>query len=895
MIVTELYNGQGLGNQLWCYVTTRVIAKDKGYEFGIKSPEKFKGADFFNLDFGRVVIGGKGPEGGPPTSLPEGIKNYYVERKIVHPENGVDIRTFDKHLVDIPDNTQIDGVMQDEQYILHRKGEIREWLKVKEEHECYDYADENICVINFRGNEYVQNKRVFLPQKYWDDAIKNTLKVNKNLTFVVITDDVATAKKFFPNYDVFHFSISKDYVIVKNAKYLILSNSSFACLPAWLNKDLRYCIAPKYWSQYNTSDGYWGCSYNIISGWMYQDRNGSLQNAESCRKELDEYINTHKEYFFPRIHKNFLVVSHYNNDIRWIPDLTDTYVIYDQSEKSEYPKTIDISKVIRSKHTGHNISDYLTFIIDNYDALPETTIFGKGNMFPRHVRREYFERVMNNEYFTSLEDIKMHNPQWPKGFFSADGGFCEINNSLYLKAPGHPLKYFDSYNDFLEFCFRHPILPRYTRFAPGAMYIVPKAHILKFPKVFYENLRVIVSYVFFPGEAYIVERALHTIWASSFEPSATMLRPIDPDMTMIKPPDAITLFKEKVPVSIRKRIPPSMKPLIRTALKKARKFSHISYFFKKKIKTAREYINEYKAKKSWLSPQEMAQYRKNIKIYDVVTFLNEFDLLELRMQILDPYVDYFVIVEATETFSGKPKPLYFEENKDRFKKWQHKIIHHVTRDVPKNQDELRDRLKHNPNMSALDKQIINDSLTSNNIAKGAIHWFKEFYQKESIKKALVGLNENDICFVGDVDEIWNPQLLIDYSKNDIFKLRQKVYAYYFNNRSNEPWAGTLVTQYKNIKDACLNHLRTARKTKYIYLQNGGWHFTNMGGADQIRKKLESYGHQEYNTTDIKSDIENKIMNNQDFIGRKTFTFWTDESDLPKYILENKEKYSTYFK
>jgi flavodoxin len=65
----------------------------------------------------------------------------------------------------------------------------------------------------------------------------------------------------------------------------------------------------------------------------------------------------------------------------------------------------------------------------------------------------------------------------------------------------------------------------------------------------------------------------------------------------------------------------------------------------------------------------------------------------------------------------------------------------------------------------------------------------------------------------------------------------------------------------------------------------------MGGADQIRKKLESYGHQEFNTTDIKSQIEDKIKNNKDFIGRG-FRFWKDETKLPEYIINNKDTYKT---
>jgi len=64
MIVNELYNGSGLGNQLWRYTVTRVIALNNGYEFGIMNSHKFKAPNIMNLDFGKEVIGGTGPEGG---------------------------------------------------------------------------------------------------------------------------------------------------------------------------------------------------------------------------------------------------------------------------------------------------------------------------------------------------------------------------------------------------------------------------------------------------------------------------------------------------------------------------------------------------------------------------------------------------------------------------------------------------------------------------------------------------------------------------------------------------------------------------------------------------------------------------------------------------------------
>ena len=84
MICTELYNGQGLGNQLWLYAVTRTKALDLGVDFGIMSPEKFKGLHFLDLDFGRQVFGGSGPEGGPPLLLPDQLHGYYREPLVRH-------------------------------------------------------------------------------------------------------------------------------------------------------------------------------------------------------------------------------------------------------------------------------------------------------------------------------------------------------------------------------------------------------------------------------------------------------------------------------------------------------------------------------------------------------------------------------------------------------------------------------------------------------------------------------------------------------------------------------------------------------------------------------------------------------------------------------------------
>lgn len=288
MIVTEIYNGQGLGNQLACYVTTRVVAKDKGYDFGIMNPHKFKCLDFMDLDFGLPVEGGSGPEGGPPHTLPNGIQ-YYFKEKWLYLSNGSNVTIDDPNLELIQDNTKIDGIFQSEDRIIHRKEEIKEWLKIKPEKDCYDYSDPNICIINYRGGEYASVAHFHLNGKYWDDAIARMRQINSNFRFVVITDDVERASRQFPDFEVKHFDIATDFTIIKNAYYLILSNSSFPYFATLLSDTVEYILAPKYWGRYNISDGYWSCGYNIFRDHNYLDRAGNLFTWEECVSEHNEF------------------------------------------------------------------------------------------------------------------------------------------------------------------------------------------------------------------------------------------------------------------------------------------------------------------------------------------------------------------------------------------------------------------------------------------------------------------------------------------------------------------------------------------------------------------------------------------------------------------------------
>ena len=291
MIITELYNGQGFGNQLFVYATLRSIAEQNGYSWGIQCSERFKGYDFMNPSMGEEVKGGSGPEGGPPTELPEGIEHYYREYRHAlwtDPQLRTDIRLTDRQLFSVKDNTKIDGNLQSEEYFIN--SDFKEWFKVFDEKNHQDTNVENMCILNFRGGDMIGNPGCWLPRSYWDNAIENVMQMNPNMQFAVVTDDVRAAQHVLPEYPAYHVDISWDFVALKNCRNIICSSSTFACFPLWMNTNLEICIAPKYWFHHNLSKGWWslGCSiYNYVT--HYMDRDGKLFSVDECKNEWEEY------------------------------------------------------------------------------------------------------------------------------------------------------------------------------------------------------------------------------------------------------------------------------------------------------------------------------------------------------------------------------------------------------------------------------------------------------------------------------------------------------------------------------------------------------------------------------------------------------------------------------
>lgn len=260
MLATTFYKGSGTGNQLANYVAVRCLALDKGFEFGIYRPEQFKGSSFLNLDMGLPVVGGfYSIEGQKPEVLPLSIKHWYKE----------ETSDYDpKFATTIEDNTLVHGLLQGVDYFKHRKDEVREWLKV----EPLEVADD-VCILNIRGGEYIGVLDFNLPKSYWDMAILEMKKENPNMRFVIHTDDYNYAKNLFPEYDVIS-DIGINWRTLRFAKYLILSNSSFAILPVYLNENVKRVIAPRFFARYNTGD--WFLKQNWVEGWDYLDKDGKI-------------------------------------------------------------------------------------------------------------------------------------------------------------------------------------------------------------------------------------------------------------------------------------------------------------------------------------------------------------------------------------------------------------------------------------------------------------------------------------------------------------------------------------------------------------------------------------------------------------------------------------------
>ena len=266
------------------------------------------------------------------------------------------------------------------------------------------------------------------------------------------------------------------------------------------------------------------------------------------------------------------------------------------------------------------------------------------------------------------------------------------------------------------------------------------------------------------------------------------------------------------------------------------------------------------------------------KIFDCFMFNNEEKLLEIRLNVLNKFVDHFVIIESGETHSGNKKKITFEI--DKYSKFKEKIIY---------------------------KKI-------NSFPIGLSSWQKENYQRNYIANCLNQANGDDIVMISDLDEIPNLENVNLNNYNEkIIVFNQRLFFYKMNFGANAAnWHGTRACQKKFLKSPqWLRNLKTHKKYMFYRLDkllfsknyersfkiinNGGWHFTWLGDLEFIKNKLRSFAHTELNNPVIINDnyIKECINNLKPIEIKqkiKINKLSINKINLPTYVVENVDKY-----
>jgi len=258
------------------------------------------------------------------------------------------------------------------------------------------------------------------------------------------------------------------------------------------------------------------------------------------------------------------------------------------------------------------------------------------------------------------------------------------------------------------------------------------------------------------------------------------------------------------------------------------------------------------------------------KIFDVFLFNNEIDMLSFRLEYLNDIVDKFIIVECSLTHSGKPKKLYYKDNKDIFTDYNDKIINVIATDL-------------------LDASIEKDSFVRKNKQRNSwINCIKD-----------IEIDDNDLILISDVDEIPDKNSLENLKNNNvenvIYSFEQDIYLYNLyckkNDKNNNAKALNYLT-FKTIANQKSSDIRSnSVNIEYINIPNGGWHFSYFGNVDFIKNKIKSFAYQEFYRDEFLDDVKilNQIKECKDIFFRDDHVFSYNELNTNNYLPANHDK------
>ena len=236
--------GGRLGNQLFQYAVCKSVALKNKYEYHI--PRDFLGVTQLKL------------------KCDLGVDNKTVESVFSQTSENIHSDIFN-----ISDNTLISGFFQSEFYFEEIKNIIKKDFSLEFDQKSEDiinkYNPDEYCYMHIRGGDY-KDIDWLLPKKYYENAKNIILEKNKNIKFLIITDDVDYSRSIFPEHDHISNDIFTDFYILTKCKYMIMSNSSFSWWTTYLNENYKIILGPKRWFNYNKIERFGNYDITVPEG-----------------------------------------------------------------------------------------------------------------------------------------------------------------------------------------------------------------------------------------------------------------------------------------------------------------------------------------------------------------------------------------------------------------------------------------------------------------------------------------------------------------------------------------------------------------------------------------------------------------------------------------------------